>query len=210
MIASIEGNVTHQSETHLFVHTVYGVGYKIAYSKNSFERGQKVFLYTAQTFRENGQDLYGFEVIKDLEMFEALCTVKGVGAKSAFSMINAIGPENILNAISIENKKVLTAAPGIGNKAASQIILDLQSKVTKLKYSIGASTDSCRSATEDAGPLLGEMPVVNRNLFLEDTVLACKELGFKEVDVLKKAQEILNQQEVSSSEELIQNVLKGI
>ena len=212
MISSIEGKVTHQNETHVFIHTGAGLGFKIAFNKIPFSKDEVVFLYTSQTFRENGQDLYGFTSLKDLEIFELLCTVKGVGAKSAFSLINSLGAENVINAISIENKKILTTAPGIGNKAASQIILDLQTKITKINW----SSDSSSCLSSEQGMELSEQSDIellakeNSNSFVQDAIMACKELGFKEADVLTIANKVMRTKSINSSEQLIQQVLKGI
>ena len=212
MISSIEGKVTYQSETHVFVHTNSGIGFKVAFTKRAFIKGEVAFFHTSQTFRENGQDLYGFISLRDLEMFDLLCTVKGVGAKSAFSLVNSLGADNIINAISIENKKALTSAPGIGNKAASQIILDLQVKITKINWSHGfdANSQSLENVENFEQKDIEKEVTINNNTFVQDAVMACKGLGFKESDIIALTSEILKTKNISSSEDLIQHVLKEI
>ena len=218
MIGSITGSVLYQNDSHVIIQTNTGIGYKVAYSKKSLAKEAGVFLYTAQTFRENGQDLYGFDTVKDLETFELLCSVKGVGAKSAFSLVNSLGHKNVLNAITFENKKLLSTAPGIGNKAASQIILDLQTKLPKLTWihlaeeCSGADTKNNDSTeydlkmTED----LVELSDKNNDLFIQDALMACKDLGFKENEILPTIHTIMSKGNISSPEELVQMVLKGI
>tara|TARA_B100000925_G_scaffold225456_1_gene174022 strand:- start:4653 stop:5306 length:654 start_codon:yes stop_codon:yes gene_type:complete len=217
MISGIEGHVIYQNDFHVIIQTRSGLGYRVAFNKKRLERNIKIFLYTAQTFRENGQDLYGFDSVKDLEMFDLLCSVKGVGSKSAFSLVNSLGFKNVLDAISFDNKKLLSTAPGIGNKAASQIILDLQTKITKLswvddqKFSLNGSVSS-ESENEKIAiseDLVG-LSQKNSELFVQDTLMACKDLGFKESEILPIISSVMKTGGINSSEELIQMVLKGL
>ena len=214
MISGIEGKVIYQNDFHTIILTSSGVGYKVAYNKKRLEKDSKLFLFTAQTFRENGQDLYGFDSVKDLEMFDLLCSVKGVGSKSAFSLVNSLGFKNIIEAISFENKKLLSTAPGIGNKAASQIILDLQTKVTKLTWvnDNSAWTESTESGSEISASSddLVVMSQKSSEVFVQDTLMACKDLGFKESEILPVISSAIKTGKVSSSEDLIQMVLKGL
>ena len=217
MIGSIEGSVIYQNDTHAIIKTNSGVGYKVAFSKRTLNKGIMTSLFTAQTFRENGQDLYGFETAKDLEVFELLCSVKGVGAKSAFSLVNSLGCKNVLNAITFENKKLLSTAPGIGNKAASQIILDLQSKLPKLTWIHSVEGEEIKGSDINLGESeikmnqdLVDLSNKNNDLFVQDALMACKDLGFKESEVLPVINTVINKGNVSSSEELVQMVLKGI
>ena len=218
MISGIEGNVVCQNDFHTFIQTKFGLGYRVAYNKKKLEHNSKIFLFTAQTFRENGQDLYGFESVKDLEMFDLLCSVKGVGSKSAFSLVNSLGFKNILDAISFENKKLLSTAPGIGNKAASQIILDLQVKITKLTWVHDSSfvkNENELTCDEEKSLLTNSDDIVilsqrNNEIFVQDTLMACKDLGFKESEILPIISSAMKASNISSSEELIQMVLKGL
>lgn len=214
MISGIEGKVIYQNDFHTIILTNSGVGYKVAYNKKRLEKDSKLFLFTAQTFRENGQDLYGFDSVKDLEMFDLLCSVKGVGSKSAFSLVNSLGFKNIIEAISFENKKLLSTAPGIGNKAASQIILDLQTKVTKLTWVNDNSgwTESTESGSEISASSddLVVMSQKSSEVFVQDTLMACKDLGFKESEILPVISSAIKSGKVNSSEDLIQMVLKGL
>ena len=78
MISGIEGKSNLSKRfSHNYTDKLR-LGYRVAYNKKRLEHNIKTFLYTAQTFRENGQDLYGFDSVKDLEMFDLLCSVKGL------------------------------------------------------------------------------------------------------------------------------------
>lgn len=209
MICSLEGELIYQNETHIFLKTLSGIGYKVAFNKYQLELKKSYFLYTAQTFRENGQDLYGFETVKDLEMFDLLCSVKGVGSKSAFSLVNSLGYETVVQAITMENKTLLSTAPGIGKKAASQIILDLSGKLGKLGWVNSGQVNSLSELGSSSAQEFAKFGP-NNNTVIEDAILACKELGFKDSLVVTKINEIMSAGVINTSEELIQKVLKEL
>ena len=87
--------------------------------------------------------LYGFVSKEEKELFLKLISVKGVGPKSAISMLSKASPESIIQAIETTNTGFLKKLPGIGPKAAQQIILDLkgQLKFDTPKASIKENVD---------------------------------------------------------------------
>jgi len=192
-----------------------GIGYKVYWGGSRLEMFSEAFFYTSHIIRENSEHLYGFMSLKDKMLFELLISVKGVGPKSAFSLIGSLGFKQIVGAITLENKKLLTTAPGIGNKAASQIILDLNNKLGDLQK-LPVMKDKLTGLDwelekgeghyhEDSNKILE-----TSSQFLQDTVMACKDLGFKEDIVVGVASSILHQREIKSSEELLHLVLKGL
>jgi Holliday junction DNA helicase RuvA len=150
-----------------------------------------------------------------------LLTVSGIGGKSAYALICSLGVNEIITAVTMESKSTLTKAPGIGNKSAAQIILDLSGKIDRVKM----YSDSIKTLTTHA-PLLQmslsetveseayiETPIaskVNQHEILNDALMACKELGFKEDKVIPIAQKILAQNLITKPEQLIHLVLKEI
>ena len=203
MISCIEGTVKFQSDQNVYIMTSNGVGYRVYYSLKKFSEGQSVFIYTYQVFRENSQELFGFDSMMDLQFFEILNKVKGVGPKSAYSLISSIGTAQIAQAIEMENKKVLSSAPGIGMKAASQIILDLSGKLGNLFPQIWNNSQNMET------DIVKTAEVVTSS-FLEDTIMACKDLGFPESVVRTYASKVLSEKQISSSEELLTEVLRGM
>ena len=123
-------------------------------------------------------------------------------------MVSSIGPKDIVQAILMDNKKVLCSAPGIGKKAASQIVLDLSDKITKFSNLVTSNVGSKNvSEQQDAFMTSGSAP---SDKFLNETVMACKELGFKESEISTLALDILNRANITSSEQLIHQVLKEL
>ncbi len=94
-----------------------------------FKVDEEYQVYLYQAVREDSLDLYGFKSFEIKEAFISLLSVKGIGPKSALSMVSASNPTEIYGAIERADVKFLTNFPGIGLKASQQIILDLKGKI---------------------------------------------------------------------------------
>ncbi len=203
MIGMINGKVVFSDGQEVIILTNSGVGYQIHF-KSILQEGDETSIYTSQVIRENSQDLYGFASYRDKKFFELLLDVNGVGPKSAFSLLGSLGMEAVRDAIIYENKKVLNSAPGIGPKGAAQIILDLKDKIKKLEI-YGHSYTALNKEAPPATHI-----TINHNSIIEDTIVACSQLGFDENDVMSLAQELLDKHEIKKPEQLVHLVLKNI
>ena len=116
---------------------VAGVGYKVFMSEASIselgEIGDKVKVYTHYHVREDDISLYGFLTIEELNMFELLISVSGVGAKSALNTLANIEASSFALAVVSNDTSKLTKIPGIGAKTAARIILELKDKLKELE-----------------------------------------------------------------------------
>ena len=196
MIAQLVGEITFSDGVELILLTNSGVGHQV-YFNEILPEGTEVNLYISHKIRENGEQLFGFKSLRGKKLFEMLNQVKGVGPKSAYSIITTLGAESIFHAIVFEDKKLLTKAPGVGAKAASQILLDLKEKISKVKmYSDNTSTETS--------------PKVEDYAILDETIMACKELGFKEERIIPLAQKYLRESNILKAEQLIHLVLKAL
>ena len=191
MIGSLVGKVLFSDKHHIILQTDSGVGYQVHFSEEKKE-GTMVKLFITHIVKEASQELFGFNSLREKKLFELLNSVKGVGPKSAFSILSFLGGQMVVEAIQAENKKTLTRVPGIGVRAASQIILDLGKKIERVKEHFFNDHQKPES------------------LFLREAVLACKELGFDEDLVMPIASQILSQQSIQKSEELLGLVLREI
>lgn len=220
MIGHLQGEVLFSDGREIIILTASGIGYQV-YLGDVLAEGRRVSLFVSHVQRETSQELYGFKTLREKKMFELLNSVKGVGPKSAFTLLGALGVHSIIDAILMENKKNLTKAPGIGPKAASQMVLDLSGKVAKIKmYSAKVrlaapvkfdlaggreeQTEFFESVDEFLGPSVADEGILN------DALMACKELGFKEEKIIPLAQKILEQGLVARAEQLVHLVLKEI
>lgn len=119
-------------DTNLAVIDCGGVGYAChttAYTQSRLKIGQRAKLYVYESIREDAHDLYGFGSRDELQCFELLLSVSGVGPKAALSILSATTPSGFQMAILMQDEKVLTSAPGIGKKIAQRILLELKDKL---------------------------------------------------------------------------------
>ena len=196
MIGQISGDITFSDGKELILLTPSGIGYQIYYNQ-VLPEGRKTTLFISQIFKEDSQDLFGFDSLRNKKLFEMLITVKGVGPKSAYNLLCHLGPDSLIDAITYESVDLLKKTPGVGAKTAAQIILDLKSKILKVKmYSSALESNS--------GAQGNEIKV------LEETLMACKELGFRDDEVVPLAQKYLRENKITRAEQLIHLVLKGI
>lgn len=131
MINSIEGKIKYLSDKFLVVETS-GLGYKVFVLPevvSSFSLGQKINLWTYLAVRENSMDLYGFEKMEELNFFELLLDVSGIGPKSALSILGVASIEVLKKAIGTGDTSYLTKVSGIGRKTADKIVVELKDKL---------------------------------------------------------------------------------
>jgi len=133
MIGFIEGKIEFSNDKCIII-DVNGVGYKVYISAAIFKKlpkiGEKVKLYTHLHVREDILDLYGFLDRKELEFFEMLISISGIGPKGALNILNVASIETLKKAIANEESSILTKVSGIGKKTAEKIILELKNKVS--------------------------------------------------------------------------------
>ena len=121
MIGQIIGNLTHKGDRFVIVNTG-GVGYKINVTADTLNQLTKsdfeVSLWTHLAVKEDALDLYGFLEQQELEFFQMLITVSGIGPRSALAILSLTGPETLRKAIVSGHTEYLTKVSGIGRKSA--------------------------------------------------------------------------------------------
>lgn len=163
MFAYIKGSLEMKSSGYIVI-DINGLGYKVFMSQNNIDTiGElhdiiKVFTYVK--VREDDISIFGFKTQEELKMFELLISVSGVGAKSALVMLSCIEPSDFAIAVISNDVKVLTKVPGIGNKSAQRIILELKDKLKeeqleeKLKDSSKKLKDNSENINEAISGLM--------------------------------------------------------
>ena len=167
MIAYLSGKIILSTPTFTILETSCGVGYKVM-TNSAPEKGQKKEFFIFEHIREDADDLFGFETYPEIELFQKLISVNGVGPKAGMAILSAGACPQIISAISCDNVAYFLAVPGIGKKVAAKIILELKSKITGLK---------------DAG--LGVLDSSS-----EDIMEALNSLGYKSHEILQVLTEI--------------------
>lgn len=220
MIGFICGEVIFSDGNESVLQTSSGIGYQVFYNKVLVE-GTQAAIFIAHIIKEDSETLYAFHSLRAKKLFEMLLTVKGIGPKSAYGLIANIGVNEIINAVNLEAKSTLTKVPGLGTKGAAQIILDLSGKIDRVKmYSDSSKTLKNISALPKTNILEMFEDVtytentisknINQHEILNDALMACKELGFKEDKIIPIAQKILQANLITKPEQLIHLVLKEI
>lgn len=160
MIAFIEGKVILQKANYLIV-LVGGIGYKVFINPIK-KYSEEIALFVHEHIKEDGDDFYGFLTSSELEIFEKLLLVNGIGPKAAMAIVSIASPKKIAFAIESQDFAFFESVSGIGKKAAAKIIIDLKSKLDSLDLEKqGESTD------------------------VIDALLS---LGFKKADIIKQIQ----------------------
>jgi Holliday junction DNA helicase RuvA len=131
MIAFVRGHVAAVSLTSVVLE-VGGVGLELACTPNtlaSLRLGAEATLPTSLVVREDHWTLFGFTDEDEKSTFELVQTASGVGPKLAQAMVAVLGPDRLRAAITTDDVKTLTQVPGIGQKGAQRIILELKDRI---------------------------------------------------------------------------------
>lgn len=133
MIAHLSGTLLFSSDRFIVV-DVNGVGYKVRIALDTLRtlRGapnNTVDLWIHTVVREDALDLYGFRNQAELDFFEMLISVSGIGPKSALGILNIAPVDHLKEAVARGDASALTKVSGIGSKSAQKIILELRDKL---------------------------------------------------------------------------------
>ncbi len=142
MIATVSGTLQEIREDSLVVQ-VGGVGLRVSVPKSVLETaggpGRSITLHTHLQLRETGATLYGFGSEAELELFELLLAVSGVGPRIALAVLSTLSPEVLTGAVSREEAEVLERVPGIGRKTAQRLMFHLRDKLKLEEIPVGVS-----------------------------------------------------------------------
>lgn len=198
MISYLRGTLIENTIEYTVLE-VGGIGYKVltpatvALSLN--QTGSEIKLFTYLHVREDILQLYGFLQKEDLNSFELLLSVSGIGPKGALAILSFLSSERLYSAILNEDIGLLSKVPGIGKKTAQRMVLELKDKVKKL--SIGTDI-----AQKDEIPSLYEE-------FEDDAIEALIALGYQRNEAVKAVGKAKGS-EYKNSQDLIKGALKEL
>ena len=199
MFYYVNGTVAHTAP-FLAVIDCGGVGYACRTTNNTLARlkkGEKAKLYTYLNVREDAMELYGFYSENELNCFQMLIGVSGVGPKAALSILSAATPESLAMSIITGDEKMLMQAPGIGKKIAQRIVLELRDKMSKEQLETASASSPVVAAAVGGG--------VNHT---QEAVAALMVLGYTQAEALH-AMEGLDAANLEA-EEIIRQCLKKL
>ncbi|WP_052329859.1 Holliday junction branch migration protein RuvA [Thermicanus aegyptius] len=196
----IKGKLTWTDREYVVVEAG-GIGYCIFTANPAAviaREGEEVTLYLHQVIREDAHLLYGFPSREERSMFRHLLGVNGIGPKGALSILSSLSPQQIALAIVQEDVKRLKSLPGIGQKTAQRLILDLKDKL--------------KGGAGDMGPdggLSGAPPDGNGggSVKLNEALEALMVLGYHEYEVLPSLRKLYQASPDLPTEEYIRRIL---
>lgn len=171
MFYYLDGTITIM-DTNLAVVDCGGVGYGCRttnYTLSQLKLGKPARLFTYCNIREDAFDIYGFASREELNCFEQLLSVSGVGPKAALSILSVVTPDQFMLAVMTQDAKTLTMAQGVGKKMAQRILLELKDKVAD-------------STLELQDVSVSDMPVVRGSKTAEATA-ALSALGYSQAEI---------------------------
>ena len=187
MIASLTGRLAFKAPPYLVL-DVHGVGYEVFIPLSTYyglpNLSESTSLSVHTHVREDAIQLFGFLTSQEKDAFVLLTSVSGVGPKLALSVLSALPVSNLVSAIQSGDVEKLTTVPGIGNKSAGRLVLELKDKVEKLHPGLASASESPRQG-EDAT--------------FDDALSALVNLGYRPQD----AKEALKQVKKSNAKSIV-------
>lgn len=183
MIVSLNGKLIDAGIFRAVIECA-GVGYEVNIPISTTEKlpaiGENVRLFTLQTFREDGQSLYGFSSAEERDFFKLLVEkVSGIGPGTALKIFSRLSLPVLQNAIQNSDVAQLSQCPGIGKKTAERLVVELRDKI-----GISPKSPSASNPGTPAGTPLAPSPETSSAQ--ADAVAALTALGFK-IDQADKA-----------------------
>ncbi|NCN25391.1 Holliday junction branch migration protein RuvA [Candidatus Falkowbacteria bacterium CG10_big_fil_rev_8_21_14_0_10_37_14] len=139
MLAFIKGKIIEKRLGFVIVLTA-GLGYKINIGtdlSSTLAIGEEAEIYLYHQVKEDGVALYGFAKLEELEFFELLISVSGVGPRSGLNILSSARMNDLKSAIASGDSVPLVKVSGIGKKTAERLIVELKNKMDVIYDSVG-------------------------------------------------------------------------
>ena len=165
---------------------INGLAYKIYISLKTFEKlneiGKDEKLYIFTNVKEDDISFYGFKTENERELFRELIKISGVGPKLTLAILSTYNVKDVINIVLDNNSKLFTKVPGLGEKKAQKIILDLKDKVKKLNI---IEIQNENENISNGKNIISDTSNTKLLLMKEDIKLALESLGYVNADVSK-------------------------
>ena len=194
--------VTEPSGSEKLILNVSGIGFEIYTTLPALEvfgkKGENTTVYTTLVHREDGMTLFGFPTLIERELFNLLCSVSGIGPKTALNLLGNLTVSEISYSILNEDITSLKRAQGIGERTASRIILELKEKIKNWKYltiAYSKPVEACRGK-----PLQKDASIEARSVL--------QSLGYSNTEITQAITVAKENDNNKTSEELVHFALK--
>ena len=194
MIARLHGALLEKTPNRIVV-DVAGVGYEVLVPLSTFyglgDAGSPVTLRVHTHVREDLIALYGFSSALELDLFERLIAINGIGPKLALAVLSGIDPGDLVRAIRAQDVARLTRIPGVGKKTAERIGLELKDRLPHA----AAAAESAAAAGDDPR---------------EDLLSALTNLGYNRAVAEKAIDAVVKKTPAAPFEQLLRDILRGM
>ena len=190
MIGKLQGVIDYIGNDYVIL-MVNDVGYKVYTPEIAVLASHLTFnvaLWIETIVREDSIRLFGFSSLAGQNLFNQLTTVSGVGPKVAMAIMSTIKTETLMTAIATGDAKTIATAPGVGKKVAEKIIVELKNKMGGGNFDFG-------------GDNTGALP---------DLLAALESLGYRRMDIIDMAQNLVSQNPDADVSKLVPMALKEI
>ena len=171
MIGKLKGTIDEIGEDHVTV-DVHGVGYVAYCGARTLAAiggvGEALVLFIETVVREDMIRLYGFSTASERDWFRLLQSVQGVGSKVALAVLGTLSAGDLANAIALQDKAMVSRAPGVGPKVAARIVAELKDRAPAFS---GAGAEESFGLKRDIGGGTAPAPIA-------DAVSALVNLGY--------------------------------
>ena len=192
MIGKLQGIVDYIGDGFVIL-LVNGVGYKV-HTAEYLTHKSTVEMWIETIVREDSIRLFGFSTLQSQDLFNMLTTVSGVGPKVALALMGTISTDMLMTAIATGDAKTIATAPGVGKKMAEKISVELKNKIGGVSASLFVA-DTGTSAQSSALPEL---------------LMALESLGYRRLDILEMAQNLVTKNPSADVSKLVPMALKEI
>jgi len=197
MIALLRGTLVDKAPNRLIV-DVAGVGYDVQVPLSTFyvlgEAGSAVTLRIHTHVREDTIALFGFATALELDLFERLIAISGIGPKLALVVLSGIEPGDLIRAIRLHDVARLTSIPGIGKKTAERIGLEMKDRLPAAAPGV------------DAAPAVA----TPHDRMRDDLLSALMNLGYQRPAAEKALEKTLRQPEEPGFEQALKETLRSL
>ena len=194
MYAYIYGEIIEKEPENLVIECNH-IGYNIHIAPGMLSKfpaiGQMARVYTYTGVREDAFWLYGFTSKDELSLFKLLITVSGIGPKAAMGILSVMDVDTIRLAVISQDAKLIAKAPGVGEKSASRIVLELKDKI-----GVASTWEAQQQGTTTQAA--------------SDAELAMVALGFKQAEARKCIVKLLKDNPQAGTDELIRGALRQL
>lgn len=192
MIAKLRGIIDTIGEDYCVV-DVNGVGYLVFASSKTLARlikGKQFSLLIETVVREDSISLFGFYDAWEKEWFLTLTKVQGVGAKVCLSILSALSPSQLAQAVSAQDKNSFTRASGVGPKLAARLVTELKDKIVTIPVELMTRADLNPETAAEEPSATEETEVyedaiqgrIENPMKLDDAISALVNLGYQRLE----------------------------